>query len=298
MIATAQTPWQRGRFDARRGPSKVLFGRMYEDVEIERAAFARGGRVFCIASAGCTALQLARDHEVVAVDINPSQLAYARDRIAGAPAIHGTAERVMGIGRALAPLVGWSSSRVREFLDLGDPAAQIAFWREHLDTRRFRTTFDGLLSLAALRRIYASPFLAFLPSHLGAVMRGRMERGFAHHPNHDNPYARALLLGELAEIDRAGARSIQLVGSDAAAYLEGAPAASFTGFTLSNILDGADANYRRRLFAAVKHAAAPGALVVLRSFGEPTAVDADNQAATDRAMIWGLVVARPAARLA
>ena len=298
MIATAQTPWQRGRFDARRGPSKVLFGRMYEDVEIERGAFARGGRVFCIASAGCTALQLARDHEVVAVDINPSQLAYARDRIAGAPAIRGTAERVMGIGRALAPLVGWSSSRVREFLDLGDPAAQIAFWREHLDTRRFRTTFDGLLSLAALRRIYASPFLAFLPSHLGAVMRGRMERGFAHHPNHDNPYARALLLGELAEIDRAGARSIQLVGSDAAAYLEGAPAASFTGFTLSNILDGADANYRRRLFAAVKHAAAPGALVVLRSFGEPTAADADNQAATDRAMIWGLVVARPAARLA
>ena len=297
MITTAQTPWQRGRFDARRGPSKVLFGRMYEDAEIERTAFAPGGRVFCIASAGCTALQLARDHEVVAVDINPVQLAYARDRIAGAPALRGTAERVMGIGRALAPLVGWSSSRVREFLDLADPVAQVAFWREHLDTRRFRTTFDGLLSLAALRRIYASPFLAFLPSHLGAVMRARMERAFTHHPNRDNPYARALLLGELAEIDRVGARSIQLVGADAAAFLEGAPTASFTGFTLSNILDGADADYRRRLFAAVKHAAAPGALVVLRSFGEPMAADADNRAAADRAMIWGVVVVRPAAAL-
>lgn len=297
MIATAQTPWQRGRFDARRGPSKVLFGRMYEDVELERAVFAPKGRVFCIASAGCTALQLARDHEVVAVDINPVQLAYARERIAGAPPIRGTVERVMGIGRTLAPLVGWSSSRVQEFLDLADPAAQVAYWREHLDTRRFRTTFDGLLSLAALRRIYASPFLAFLPSHLGAVMRARMERGFAQHPNRDNPYARALLLGELAEIDQVGARSIQLVGADAAAFLEGAPAASFTGFTLSNILDGADANYRQRLFAAVQHAAAPGASVVLRSFREPTAADVDNRAAADRAMIWGVVVVRSAATL-
>lgn len=298
MIATARTPWERGRFDARRGPSKVLFGRMYEDVEIERRAFSPRGRIFSIASAGCTALQLARDHEVVAVDINPVQLAYARDRIAGAPAVRGTAERVMGIGRALAPLVGWSSARVHEFLELAEPTQQVAFWREHLDTRRFRTTFDGLLSLAALRHIYASPFLDFLPSHLGAVMRARMERGFAHHPNRDNPYARALLLGELADVERGDARSIHLERADAADFLERAPAGSFTGFTLSNILDGADARYRVRLFAAVKHAAAPGALVVLRSFGDPTAADADNQATADRAMIWGVVVARPAAALA
>ncbi len=282
MIATARTPWERGRFDARRGPSKVLFGRMYEDVEIERRAFSPRGRIFSIASAGCTALQLARDHEVVAVDINPVQLAYARDRIAGAPAVRGTAERVMGIGRALAPLVGWSSARVHEFLELAEPTQQVAFWREHLDTRRFRTTFDGLLSLAALRQ----------------VMRARMERGFAHHPNRDNPYARALLLGELADVERGDARSIHLERADAADFLERAPAGSFTGFTLSNILDGADARYRVRLFAAVKHAAAPGALVVLRSFGDPTAADTDNQAAADRAILWGVVVVRPAAALA
>lgn len=298
MMTTAETPWERGRFDARRGPSKVLFGRMYEDIEIERGAFARRGRVFCIASAGCTALQLAREHEVVAVDINPVQLDYARRRIGGAPAVRGTAERVMGLGRALAPLVGWSSARVRELLDLADPTEQVAFWRRHLDTRRFRTTFDGLLSLGALRRVYATPFLAFLPPHLGAVMRARMERGFAHHPNRDNPYARALLCGELAEATTSDARSIQLVCADAADFLERAPAASFTGFTLSNILDGTDANYRRRLFAAVKRAAAPDAVVVLRSFGEPAAMDPDNRAASDRAMIWGVVHVRSAAALA
>jgi S-adenosylmethionine:diacylglycerol 3-amino-3-carboxypropyl transferase len=298
MMTTAETPWQRGRFDARRGPSKVLFGRMYEDSEIERGAFAHGGRVFCIASAGCMALQLARDHEVVAVDINPVQLEYARQRIAGAPAVRGTAERVMGLGRALAPLVGWSHARVREFLDLAEPDDQIAFWRDHLDTRRFRTTLDGLLSLTALRRVYASPFLAFLPPHLGAVMRARMERGFAQHPNRENPYARALLLGELAETTTVDARSIQLVRADAADFLERAPAASFTGFTLSNILDGADDGYRRRLLAAVKHAAAPDAVVVLRSFGEPPAADTDNRAAADRAMIWGMVRVGPAATFA
>ena len=41
-VVTAATAWQSGRFDARVGPKRILFGRMYEDVEIERAAFRRG----------------------------------------------------------------------------------------------------------------------------------------------------------------------------------------------------------------------------------------------------------------
>ena len=163
----AETAWERGRFDARGGPSKVLFGRMYEDASIELGAFRPGGRIFCIASAGCTAMKLAPRHEVVAVDINPGQLAYAERRFAGAGGVRGTAERVMAFGRAFAPLVGWWPSRVRAFLDLDDPAEQIAFWRRHLDTRRFRTALDGFLSVTALRAVYASPFLDFLPRRLG-----------------------------------------------------------------------------------------------------------------------------------
>ena len=46
-------------------------------MSIELDAFRPGGRILCIASAGCTAMKLAPDHEVVAVDINPIQLAYA-----------------------------------------------------------------------------------------------------------------------------------------------------------------------------------------------------------------------------
>ena len=52
--------WERGRLDARRGPGALLFGCTFEDVAIERAAFKLPGRLFCIASAGCTAMALAK----------------------------------------------------------------------------------------------------------------------------------------------------------------------------------------------------------------------------------------------
>lgn len=291
------TPWERGRFDARSGPHEVLFGRVYEDPRIELAAFAPGSRVCCIASAGCTAIALAPHHEVVAVDINADQLAYAAQRIAGAPARWGKAERVMGVGRALAPLVGWSRARVDEFLALDEPAAQAAYWRDHLDTRRFRTAVDALLSRPLLRTIYAAPFLAFLPPHLGAVMRGRLARGFARHPNRENPYARALLLGELPDEQEPAppARPITLVHADAASYLEGVTPGTFGGFALSNILDGADLAYERRLAAAVHRAAAPGAKVVRRSFGEPAPGAGPNLADDDRALLWGQVAVTAAA---
>jgi len=298
-MTAANTPWEHGRFDARTGPSKLLFGRMYEDAAIECRAFRPRSRVFCIASAGCTAMQLAAtDHEVVAIDINRDQLTYAAERLAGRPALRGTAERVMAIARTFAPLVGWTRRRLRRFVELDDLTAQVEMWRA-LDTWRLRVAFGALFSVTALRAIYASPFLAFLPSRLGAVMRARLARCFARHANRTNPYARALLLGELADEPRAPrSGAIELVHGDAADWLEAAPAGSFDGFTLSNILDGADAAYRARLFAAVRRAAAADAVVVLRSFAEPPAVLPTNRAADDRAMLWGIVDVRPATALA
>ena len=294
----AATVWEHGRFDASGGPGRVLFGRMYEDAAIELAAFRPGSRVFCIASAGCTAMALAPRHEVVAVDINPVQLAYAERRFAGERGARGSAEKVMAFGRSFGPLAGWWPSRLRAFLDLDDPAQQMAYWRRYLDTRRFRAAIDGLFSLTALRAVYASPFLDFMPPRLGAVMRARMARCFARHANRANPYARALLLGELSPAPPPPeANDIRLVHSDAAAWLEDAAAGSFDGFSLSNILDGAAAAYERRLFNAVKRAAARDAVVVLRSFREPPIALATNRAAEDRAMLWGIVDVKPAAHL-
>jgi S-adenosylmethionine:diacylglycerol 3-amino-3-carboxypropyl transferase len=295
---TALTPWEHGRFDARTGPRKILFGRMYEDAAIERAAFRPGSRVFCIASAGCTAMQLAPHHEVVAVDINPDQLAYAAQRLAGMPPVRGTAERVMAFGRTFAPLVGWSARRLRTFLDLDDPAEQLGFWHEQLNTWRLRFAFSAFFSTTALGAVYASPFLRFLPSRLGAVMRARMERCFAKHPNRTNAHARALLLGELdGETTATDTSNIELIQADAAAWLECQPAASFDGFTLSNIFDGADDAYRRRTLAAVRRAAKPRAMMVLRSFAEPSDELPTNRAADDRSMLWGIVDVRAVADL-
>jgi len=291
---SASTPWEAGRFDKRGGPRKVLFGQMYEDVGVERAAFPPGARVFAIASAGDTAMALSLTHEVTAIDINPVQLDYARARLNGAPAITGTAEGMMGLGRGAMALFGWRRAVLERFLALDDPAVQREYWRAHLDTLGFRLATDVLLSLSGLKAVYASPFLAILPSHFGRVMRQRLTRCFATYPNRANPYARALLLGELPSVPVFDASRITLVGGDAAGFLEQCAPASFDAFTLSNILDGAPAGYRQRLFAAVRRAAAPGAPVVLRSFAEPTRATPYDAAARDRSILWGIVDVRPA----
>ena len=290
----SETAWQAGRLGWRNGSQRLLFGRMYEDAEIERAAFRGKGRVFCIASAGDTALRLADEHEVLACDINPVQLAYAERRAGGGPAKMGDAERAMGFARRLMPVAGWREGILREFLAMQDTAAQMIFWRKHLNTWRFRAGFDLLMSGPILRAMYARKFLSFLPPRFGEVMRRRLERGFARHPNVSNPFARALLLGEATEEHRPKNRSIRFVAADAASWLESCPEKYFDAFTLSNILDGAEPAYRTRLMRAVRRAATDEAVVVLRSFGEPSHDVESNQAECDRAMLWGVVDVRRA----
>lgn len=289
-----ETAWQSGRLNSSSGPHRLLFGNMHEDAEIERAAFQGAGRVFCIASAGDTAFQLADQHEVVACDINPSQLAYAERRAHGGPLELGDAERAMNLVRTFMPLVGWRLGLVRSFLALSDVAEQMAFWREHLDTRRFRVGFDALMSPMVLRIMYASSFLSVLPDRFGTVLRKRLERGLTRHQNVTNPYARALLLGEYSNEPRPRSANIRFVLDDAASWLESCPVRFFDAFALSNILDGAEPAYRLRLSAAVRHAASEKAVVVLRSFAEPAPDLGTNHAERDRSMLWGVVDIRNA----
>ena len=294
----SETPWEAGRFDAGGGRKKILFGRMYEDAAIEESAFPAGGHVFCIASAGCTAIRLAPHHTVTAVDINPLQLAYAAQRAAGGAMQIGSAERLVGIGRRLMAAFGWRQRTLESFLDLERPDEQLAFWHRHLETTGFRLAVDTLLSLTWLRAVYAAPFLQVLPPQFGRVMRRRLARCWATHPNRTNPYARALLLGDRSEGARSDRRAqIRFVCADAAAFLESCAPGTFDGFTLSNILDGAPDEYRRRLFAAVQRAGTGDAVVVLRSFAEPHDESTDNQATRDRSVLWGIVDVRPVANL-
>jgi hypothetical protein len=231
---------------------------------------------------------------VVACDINPVQLAYAERRARGSPQESGDAERAMQIARLFMPIAGWRAEVVRVFLALGDVGEQLAFWKTHLDTSRFRLGFDALMSRALLRAVYAPELLACLPPRFGSVLRARLERTFRRHPNASNPYARALLLGEPAVERGSGAGNIRFLAADAAACLESSPARSFDAFTLSNILDGATPAYRARLGHAVRRAASDNAVVVSRSFAEPGPDLDTNHAERDRSMLWGLVDIRPA----
>jgi SAM-dependent methyltransferase len=288
----ASTPWRRGPFRGRR--EGLLFGQMYEDSRIELRAFSPRSRVFCIASAGCTARALAAaGHCVTAVDINPLQLAYAKSRAEGAPMQTGMADRMMSLGRWIARAAGWSRSRVGAFLALSDTAQQLAFWDAELDTHRLRRLVDTLLAPRILRLCYGEPFLAAIPRDFGACLRRRLRTGWAHHANQSNPYAASLLLGA-APVDPGPARSaIHFVCADAAEFLESCSGSQFDAFSLSNIGDGADRNYLERLRSAMRHAAAPGAIVVTRSFSDPEPGVVHNFAAEDRSLLWGVVEVSP-----
>jgi hypothetical protein len=263
---------------------------MYEDWLIEAETLPARGRIFCIASAGCTAFALAScGATVTAVDANPAQIEYVHKRLHGAEPRAGVVEEMLARLRTLGPLVGWSRAALSDFCALENCRAQRDFWRAHLDTRRFRAGLALLLNPGSLRLAYSSPFIAALPHGFGRAVRSRLERGFSLHPNRENPYARFLLLGENGQPDPTPDIDLTLACADAAAYLEQSPRASFDGFALSNVLDGASPAYGERLFSAVRRAAAPGAVVVLRSFDHPRAADEDAWAAHDRSLLWGSV---------
>jgi S-adenosylmethionine:diacylglycerol 3-amino-3-carboxypropyl transferase len=261
---------------------------MYEDSDVELAAFAPGARVFTIASAGCTSFALAAHGcAVTAVDVNPAQVDYVRARMLGAPVLRGSAERLLDTVRRIALLAGWRRSLVEAFCALDDVDQQRSFWRDRLDTRRFRLGLALAFRTLALRTVYSAPLASVLPQRFDRVLRMRLERGFARHPNRTNPYARLLLLGDTVPAQPREDVRLEVTLADAAAHLEGTPPGSFDGFALSNILDGADSAYADRLLTAVRRAAAPGAMLVLRSLREPAVPAEAEVAARDRSLIWG-----------
>jgi S-adenosylmethionine:diacylglycerol 3-amino-3-carboxypropyl transferase len=249
---------------------------MFEDARIELAVFAPGSRVFCIASAGCTAFALAgHGFDVTAVDVDAAQVAYVRSRLAGAGARRGVVDRALAAFAGLGP-----RAEVHRFCALDDPEEQVAIWDDRLDSTRFRVAFAAALAVPARA--------ARLPARLDRLVRGRLRRSFARHPNRDNPYLRGLLLGELPPPPGRGLE-LRVELADAAAFLERCTAESFDGFALSNLLDVAPRGYAARLEAAVAHAAAPGARVVLRTLAEPENAAEAERAAADRAPIWGAI---------
>lgn len=265
--------WAAGRL------RRLLFGRMYEDHGVELSVFPPGARVLTIASAGDTTAALAAaGHRVTAVDINPVQLAYARQRLAGGPTRTGSAERVLNAGRAAvrALLPAWRPAAMTDFLQLTDVAAQAAYWRDELD----RPAFRALLS-AALR-----PLAAVLPrglrevagGRLDAILRRRVADALGSYPNASNQWARQLFLG--AYPDPLPVADVDWVCADVVDHLASVPAGWYGAASLSNILDGPPLD---GLAAALRRAV--HGPVVIRTFGDRSPLP--GRRIPDRALLWG-----------
>ncbi|MEU6423295.1 hypothetical protein [Streptomyces spiralis] len=288
------TPWARGRLVGGFGGPRLLFGRMYEDWGVELAVFPPpGARVLCIASAGDTAAALhSAGYEVTAVDVNPVQLTYARERLVGGGVQEGTAEAVMRLGRGAAArlLPAWRQRELHGFLTLDDPVEQARRWREELDTEGLRRLMRVALRPGGALAVALRPsFAGVVPTRFDEVLRRRLERTVCRHPNARNPWLWRLLAGEEPPGAPAlWAPGVRLVCDDVVHALEQAPRGGYDAVTLSNVLDGPGARFARRLRSAVRHAVRPGGVVVLRSVREP-GPDGPGWAAQDRSALWGVI---------
>jgi len=285
-------PWARGRLGRGRGPA-LLFGRVYEDPAVELGLIPPASRVLCIASAGDTASALARaGHDVTAVDINPVQLAYCRARLAGAPALIGSAERLLAVGRRAAALTagpGWRPAALERRLQLGEPG-----WEDVLEGRRLRLLMAAALRPATLALAVVGPLRGLLPLRFDVVLRRRLVRGLRAFPSADNPWAWRLLLGRerpglMDDVPLPDPTVVQLVQADVLDLLERTPRGGYDAIALSNVLDGPGPVFAARLRAAAIRAVVPEGPVLLRSIREPVNAEQDAAAARDRSMLWGSV---------
>ena len=192
-----ETPWEGGRIDRRTGGPELLFGQMYEDSAVELEVFEPGGRIFCIASAGCTSFDLAaRGDDVTAVDINPAQVAYVRRRLAGEAIERGRIDRRFDRMRQIAPALGWTRAMLERFCDLDDTGEQHEFWRRSLDTRRLRLALAAAFSPRLLRRIYDLPFVSEKAKH--KILGGTAARLFKLPPRNAKQKENLVRFGNLA----------------------------------------------------------------------------------------------------
>ncbi len=282
------TPWAAGRLDGRQAPPRLLFGRTFEDPDIEGGLFPSDGTVLCIASAGDTARALAATgRRVIAVDINPAQIDEVRRRLGGQPARPGAADHLLVIGRTALTPVGWRPARLERFCRLDDPVEQVAEWRR-LTTPFVRAATRTALSPKVLRLAFGEQFARVAPTGFGEALLDRIGSRLAWAPNCDNPWLSQLLTGRWTGPDpTAGSNRIDLRCGDVAAALDAMPCASLAGISLSNVLDGPGPDYADRLLSAARRAARPGAPIVVRSFLVPTDPAARALADADRSLLWG-----------
>jgi Uncharacterized conserved protein (COG2071) len=309
------TPWADGRLGRiGRGP-RLLFGATYEDPNLEIAAFAGCREVLCIAGAGDLARSLAAvGFRVTALDVNPRQIEYAIVRSNGGPFRRGSAEHVMGIGRNLLRLGGWSAETMRRLAVSDDPVERETIWKSLTSGHR-GLLLRMLLSPARLAVLFRPEFVSLAGPGFYRRLVETVGSSLQASPSEENPFAHLLFAGKpfgSASRDLGGTRFAEnpkFVCADILQHLEGLPEGSVECAAMSNICDGAPADFRAKLDSALRRALKPGAPVTVRTLGDVSALSttiqlgslandstalADAQrssrarrlGATDRSLIW------------
>lgn len=275
---------------------RLLFGWGYEDEAIEISQFPSRGRMLVAAGTGEVAAALAATGcDVVAVDANELQLAYARRRVAGGEFEAGSAERIMDVGRRLlrSSSPAWSRKRLRAFLAERNPERATEHWRTKLNSKQFRSILKATLGPAsAMTALVQRDFGRTIGSGFADRVIDRLRARIGLVPPSENRFAWRLLLGEELPTWQYPARmrgTIQWRSTDMLTALQQSDAGSFDGISLSNLGDGADPRFVEDLKGAARRAAAPGAPIILRSFASMDDERALQLAARDRAMVWGSI---------
>jgi hypothetical protein len=286
---TSETPWAKGRFGLGRR-ARVLFGAMYEDPSIDLQAVEGRANVLCICSAADTAKFLANNgHNVTAVDINPAQVAYAKQRLAGRPYQRGLAEVLMAIGRTVLRPVGWSRRELTRFCTATDIEVQRQQWHQLTHGAR-GLGFRVLLSPSRLRLGYKREFVDVAGKGFADRVFAIVDRSLVHVPNADNPYASLLFLGQpLPDVPLNSDAQLTVLCADVVKHLLSVPEHHYDAVTLSNILDGASQSFHDELRRALQHGAKPDAPVVLRTFKAVSDEAATIRASNDRSLIWSAI---------
>ncbi len=169
---------------------------------------------------------------------------------------------------------------VRALLRAQSVEAQREVWRTLANRRRFNALFATALNPLVLRAFYGAALREGLPLDLGAHVQHNIERTLLQLPISSNPYIVSLLRGRLAREPEnwpialrpdsfapinARLDNLTLTCADATSWLNAQDENSIDFFGLSNVVEAIESASAAALLRAVARAAAPGALVCVRT---------------------------------
>ena len=169
---------------------------------------------------------------------------------------------------------------VRALLRAQSAQQQREIWQNLANRKRFGALFSLALHPLILRAFYGKALRARLPLDLGKRVRHNIEHTLLELPIERNPYLISLLRGRLARDEnnwpialrpdsfgpiQSRLDNLTLNCADATNWLNAQAEGSIDFFGLSNVVEAIEASSAEKLLRAVARAAAPDALICVRT---------------------------------